>query len=92
MLELVPVHVRELEPEARRDPEAGLEVELDEACRRVLRMPAVADKSFLIHIGDRTVGGLVAQDQLVVGRVQSFFLGNRACNSQMEVMLSSILK
>ena len=31
----------------------------------VLRFPAVADKSFLIHIGDRTVGGLVARDQLV---------------------------
>ncbi|MEO8224701.1 MAG: phosphoribosylformylglycinamidine synthase, partial [Gammaproteobacteria bacterium] len=40
-------------------------VELAEACRRVLRLPAVADKSFLIHIGDRTVGGLVARDQLV---------------------------
>jgi phosphoribosylformylglycinamidine synthase len=36
-----------------------------EACQRVLRYPAVADKSFLIHIGDRTVGGLVARDQLV---------------------------
>jgi phosphoribosylformylglycinamidine synthase len=36
-----------------------------EACRRVLRYPAVADKSFLIHIGDRTVGGLVTRDQLV---------------------------
>jgi len=40
-------------------------VDLSEACRRVLRFPTVADKSFLIHIGDRTVGGLVAQDQLV---------------------------
>ncbi len=40
-------------------------IELAEACQRVLRMPAVADKSFLIHIGDRTVGGLVARDQLV---------------------------
>jgi phosphoribosylformylglycinamidine synthase len=39
--------------------------DLEEACRRVLRMPAVADKSFLIHIGDRTVGGLVARDQLI---------------------------
>ena len=36
-----------------------------DACLRVLRLPAVADKSFLIHIGDRTVGGLVARDQLV---------------------------
>ncbi|MDG1462395.1 MAG: phosphoribosylformylglycinamidine synthase, partial [Gammaproteobacteria bacterium] len=40
-------------------------IELDEACRRVLRFPTVADKSFLIHIGDRTVGGLVSRDQLV---------------------------
>ena len=40
-------------------------IELDEAVRRVLTFPAVADKSFLIHIGDRSVGGLVARDQLV---------------------------
>jgi len=40
-------------------------IELAEACERVLKFPTVADKSFLIHIGDRTVGGLVAQDQLV---------------------------
>jgi len=40
-------------------------IELEEAALRVLRFPAVADKSFLIHIGDRTVGGLCARDQLV---------------------------
>ena len=40
-------------------------IKLHEAVNRVLAMPAVADKSFLIHIGDRTVGGLVARDQLV---------------------------
>ncbi|MDJ0760440.1 MAG: phosphoribosylformylglycinamidine synthase [Woeseiaceae bacterium] len=40
-------------------------VELDEAIRRVLRFPAVASKGFLIHIGDRTVGGLSARDQLI---------------------------
>jgi phosphoribosylformylglycinamidine synthase len=40
-------------------------IPLDEAARRVLRFPAVADKSFLIHIGDRTVGGLSVRDQLV---------------------------
>lgn len=40
-------------------------VELEEAVHRVLRFPAVADKSFLIHIGDRTVGGLAVRDQLV---------------------------
>ena len=40
-------------------------IDLEEAVNRVLAMPAVADKSFLIHIGDRTVGGLVARDQLI---------------------------
>ena len=38
---------------------------LDEACRRVLRLPAVASKNFLITIGDRSVGGLTARDQMV---------------------------
>ena len=40
-------------------------IALEEAIFRVLRIPAVADKSFLIHIGDRTVGGLSVRDQLV---------------------------
>ena len=40
-------------------------IEPEEAALRVLRFPAVADKSFLIHIGDRTVGGLSVRDQLV---------------------------
>ncbi len=46
--------------------EVNLEgIELKEAVLRVLRFPAVSDKSFLIHIGDRTVGGLSVRDQLV---------------------------
>ncbi|QPK64280.1 phosphoribosylformylglycinamidine synthase [Methylomonas sp. LL1] len=40
-------------------------VELAEAVKRVLAFPAVADKSFLIHIGDRSVTGLVARDQMI---------------------------
>ncbi len=36
-----------------------------EAALRVLRLPTVADKSFLITIGDRTVGGHTARDQMV---------------------------
>jgi len=48
------------------DDELNLDgIELNEAALRVLRFPAVADKSFLIHIGDRTVGGLSVRDQLV---------------------------
>ncbi len=40
-------------------------IELGEAIQRVLAFPAVADKSFLIHIGDRSVTGLVVRDQMV---------------------------
>jgi len=40
-------------------------IDLKEACLRVLRLPAVADKTFLITIGDRTVGGMTARDQMV---------------------------
>ena len=40
-------------------------IDLAEACSRVLRLPAVADKTFLISIGDRTVGGMSARDQMV---------------------------
>ncbi len=40
-------------------------VTLEAAIQQVLAFPAVADKSFLIHIGDRSVGGLVARDQLI---------------------------
>ncbi len=41
------------------------DVTLAEAIRRVLSHPTVADKTFLISIGDRSVGGLIARDQFV---------------------------
>jgi phosphoribosylformylglycinamidine synthase len=40
-------------------------VELREAINRVLQLPAVANKTFLISITDRTVTGMVARDQMV---------------------------
>lgn len=40
-------------------------ISLMDACERVLRLPCVAEKTFLITIGDRTVTGLVARDQMV---------------------------
>jgi len=40
-------------------------IDLREAALRVLQLPAVADKTFLISIGDRTVGGMTARDQMV---------------------------
>ncbi len=45
-------------------------VPIAEAIKRVLKLPAVGSKKFLITIGDRTVGGLVTRDQLV-GRWQT---------------------
>lgn len=40
-------------------------IDLKKAVRDVLRHPTVGSKSFLITIGDRTVGGLVHRDQMV---------------------------
>ncbi|HQR04747.1 MAG: phosphoribosylformylglycinamidine synthase [Proteobacteria bacterium] len=53
----------------RRKPEpqslAVESIDLKEAAWRVLRLPSVASKSFLITIGDRSVGGMTARDQFV---------------------------
>jgi phosphoribosylformylglycinamidine synthase len=40
-------------------------MDLEEAAKRVLLLPTVGDKSFLITIGDRTVGGMSVRDQMV---------------------------
>ena len=40
-------------------------IDLGEAIERVLRFPAVASKKFLVTIGDRSITGLVAQEQMV---------------------------
>ncbi|MBM3395266.1 MAG: phosphoribosylformylglycinamidine synthase, partial [Betaproteobacteria bacterium] len=41
------------------------EISLSEALPRVLRFPAVANKTFLVTIGDRSVGGRTARDPMV---------------------------
>ncbi|HYU67693.1 MAG TPA: phosphoribosylformylglycinamidine synthase [Burkholderiales bacterium] len=46
-------------------PLALQDVALQESCYRVLRHPSVARKTFLVSIGDRTVGGLCARDPFV---------------------------
>ena len=51
---------------ARALPEVDASgLELSTVALQVLKLPAVASKSFLITIGDRTVGGLSARDQMV---------------------------
>ena len=40
-------------------------IDLKEAAERVMKLPSVASKSFLITIGDRSITGQVARDQMV---------------------------
>ncbi|MBX3703428.1 MAG: phosphoribosylformylglycinamidine synthase [Steroidobacteraceae bacterium] len=57
---------REARRRARRgDGFDGSGVDIGEALERLLRLPAVADKGFLVTIGDRSVGGLISRDPLV---------------------------
>jgi phosphoribosylformylglycinamidine synthase len=66
ILGLPPKMVRDVRHVERPLPALDLgAVELKEACYRVLRAPTVANKSFLVTIGDRTVGGLCTRDQMV---------------------------
>jgi phosphoribosylformylglycinamidine synthase len=50
-----------LKPAAALSTEGSIGDSLD----RLLALPTIADKSFLITIGDRTVGGLISRDQMV---------------------------
>ncbi len=40
-------------------------ITIEEAAKRLMALPAIAEKTFLITIGDRSVTGLVARDQMV---------------------------
>ncbi|MFC5478364.1 phosphoribosylformylglycinamidine synthase [Massilia suwonensis] len=61
-----PKMLREVEHVKRELPKVDLTgIELEEAARRVLLLPTVADKSFLITIGDRSVGAMTVRDQMV---------------------------
>ncbi|WP_375278943.1 phosphoribosylformylglycinamidine synthase, partial [Pseudoalteromonas marina] len=41
------------------------DINVADAAQRLLRLPTIAEKTFLITIGDRSVTGLVARDQMV---------------------------
>ncbi|MFA5826369.1 MAG: phosphoribosylformylglycinamidine synthase [Gallionellaceae bacterium] len=61
-----PKMTRKVKREKARMPKFDTSsINLKEAIERVLRLPSVADKTFLISIGDRTVGGMTARDQMV---------------------------
>jgi len=46
-------------------PFDAVSIELKDAAYRLMRLPTIADKTFLISIGDRSVGGMTARDQMV---------------------------
>ncbi|WNS84214.1 phosphoribosylformylglycinamidine synthase [Neisseria sp. DTU_2021_1001991_1_SI_NGA_ILE_055] len=46
------------------------DIDITEAAYRILRLPTVAAKNFLITIGDRSVGGMTHRDQMV-GKYQT---------------------
>ncbi len=56
---------REIRRQALAHSPLALDCSVAQALERVLQVPAVASKSFLITIGDRTVTGMVARDQMV---------------------------
>ncbi|ELY4607809.1 phosphoribosylformylglycinamidine synthase [Cronobacter turicensis] len=55
--------VTRLQAEGQPFDRAG--ITLADAVKRVLHLPTVAEKTFLVTIGDRTVTGMVARDQMV---------------------------
>ena len=61
-----PKTLKDVKSIVNNEPEFNnTEIKLDEAINRLLRLPTVASKNFLITIGDRTVTGLVARDQMI---------------------------
>ncbi|WP_033847714.1 phosphoribosylformylglycinamidine synthase [Yersinia wautersii] len=51
--------------QAKGDALQRADISLAEAIKRIMHLPAVAEKTFLITIGDRTVTGMVTRDQMV---------------------------
>jgi phosphoribosylformylglycinamidine synthase len=61
-----PKLTREVKRAVVKQPGLDFEdIKLEDAVERVLKLPAVGSKKFLITIGDRTVGGLSVRDQMV---------------------------
>jgi phosphoribosylformylglycinamidine synthase len=61
-----PRMLRDVKHQSFHKPELDFKgVDLEQAALRVLRLPTVANKTFLISIGDRSITGQVARDQMV---------------------------
>jgi phosphoribosylformylglycinamidine synthase len=66
LLGKAPRMTRDVHSVARSIPPLSTDgVALSDSLDRLLQLPTIADKSFLITIGDRTVSGLISRDQMV---------------------------
>ncbi|WP_439287950.1 phosphoribosylformylglycinamidine synthase [Lonepinella sp. BR2904] len=66
LLGKTPKMTRDVQSSAVQNPAVSQHgITLKDALHRVLRLPVVAEKTFLITIGDRSVTGMVARDQMV---------------------------
>ena len=66
LLGKTPKMIREIQRSATKLHKLELKsISLKQAIERVLHVPAVGSKKFLITIGDRTVGGQVLRDQMI---------------------------
>ena len=66
LLGKTPKMIRDVKSQkAKGDEFAVNEITIADGINRVLHLPAVAEKTFLISIGDRTVTGMVSRDQMV---------------------------
>ena len=66
LLGKIPLNNRDVQTQTQTHKEFKTEkLNIKETIHRILHLPAVADKHFLITIGDRSISGLVARDQMV---------------------------
>lgn len=66
LLGKMPLNNRDVQTQTHTYKEFKTEkLDIKETIHRILHFPAVADKHFLITIGDRSISGLVARDQMV---------------------------
>lgn len=66
LLGKTPKMIRDVKSQKAKGDEFAInEITIADAINRVLHLPAVAEKTFLISIGDRTVTGMVSRDQMV---------------------------
>ena len=59
------IHKDVVTKQAEQEEFTGADLDLADAAERILKLPTVASKSFLITIGDRSITGTVARDQFV---------------------------